>query len=85
MSEPGRETVDVKKSVEIYTDFFTEKLINQIKELRAGRRECVRHGGKLCSWCMDMLPTGSKGGYCRPCRAADMRRRRAAARHGEQQ
>ena len=46
----------------------------------AGRRRCVRHGGTLCSRCLEKPP--SKGdSYCAACRSIinkDWRRRHAA-------
>lgn len=51
--------------------------INQQVELRrAGRRKRVMHGKTLCSRCY-INPPQATHKYCKPCKAADAKSRRA--------
>lgn len=56
------------------------KIAAQIEQRRQGDRKLVRHGGTLCCRCLKRPPLSKKDRYCALCRAADRRKRRAAAR-----
>lgn len=60
------------------SDFSTIRA--QIEQRRLGGRKLVRHGGRLCSRCLDAPPVSSKGGYCRACHAEYQRERREKLR-----
>jgi hypothetical protein len=50
---------------------------NQVAEKRRGGRKVVRHGGTLCSDCLEVPPATAKTRRCRPCHAAYEKARRA--------
>lgn len=52
------------------------KITAQIELKLAGRRKTVRHGGTLCSKCL-VNPPRQNQRYCRDCKNADDRARRA--------
>lgn len=59
------------------TNCCTQNIAAQIEQKRAGRRKLVRHGGTLCSKCLEVPPTkGQK--YCPACHAAYEKARRAS-------
>lgn len=59
---------------------LTPAIMLQVEQRRAGRRQKVHHHGLLCSKCLEKPPAGPNDRYCRDCRAADRRDRRAAAK-----
>lgn len=73
---------NVQKSVDGETYFCTLDVAAQIEQKRAGRRKLVRHGGRLCSKCLERPPAASCG-YCNPCHAAHMRQYRARSKPPE--
>jgi hypothetical protein len=77
VSENSDETKASNEASFRKTTGLTIKIRAQIDELRAGRRMRVAHGGLLCSRCLENSPAGPNDRYCRPCRAADRRERRA--------
>lgn len=55
------------RDVSQYTDNLPENIARQVEAKRAGRRKIVRHGGMLCSRCLENPPTRNDR-YCRACR-----------------
>jgi NMD protein affecting ribosome stability and mRNA decay len=62
------------------TNRFTSNIAAQIEQRARGIRKQIRHGGQLCSHCLEKPPAGPNDRYCRECRAADRRARRIAAK-----
>lgn len=47
----------------------TSNIAKQVEQKRAGRRKHVRHGGTLCSKCLE-APPAPRQRYCVPCHNA---------------
>lgn len=62
------------------TCFSSEKVMAQIEQRRRGDRKIVRHGGALCSRCLEKPPANPKGGYCASCHAEYEATRRKSER-----
>ena len=82
MNEAIDDTISVKHGVHHETPCLTPKIAAQVELRRAGMRRKVHHCGLLCSRCLENPPAGPNDRYCRPCRAADRRARRAASSAG---
>jgi hypothetical protein len=76
MSHP----VSDKQSVTPATLCLSANIAAQIEQRALGRRKLVRHGGLLCSRCLEQPPAGAVDRYCHGCRAAYNRDRRKAER-----
>lgn len=60
------------------TEFSTaDKIAAQIEQRRLGKRGNVRHGGSLCSRCLEKPPATPSQAYCAECRNRDRRQWRA--------
>jgi uncharacterized paraquat-inducible protein A len=71
----GAEAPDAPEHISRETKSFTEKIAMQIKQRRAGLRRNVRHGGTLCSGCLE-CPPQENDAYCPRCRASAAKQHR---------
>lgn len=62
------------------TNLCSGKVAAQIEQRRRGDRKIVRHGGALCSRCLEKPPANPKGGYCAGCHAEYEATRRKSER-----
>jgi hypothetical protein len=68
--------MDIAVNVPRETESLPSNIERQIAAKRAGDRKIVRHGGLLCSRCLENAPASATDRYCLECRAAYERERR---------